>query len=275
MDRKRLTFIPSIQSNYDSDENVKKTVVYLGKKDEIFWDYMNLTVYTHKIIEECNDLDYPKNAMNYLFLKFINHIATSYNLLTRNMQEEFFIMLRQSFEVLWLLKYLVKYPNKEKEWIMKSFPKEGCTKITGIHPSEVRKGFPEDKEAMQYIYDNLSNFAHANFIAVMNGIGIGGFYDERFIDLGISNTVVAIHDMLELHYEILEAEPNKYLVSDYKKLYIVNNNLIKGSHLKEKLINSIESYRELVPGLWKLQITRDYEQEALEKLITQGYLKVK
>ena len=43
---------------------------------------------------------------------------------------------------------------------------------------EVRKGFPEDEELMEYIYSNLSNFVHSNFIAFVNGSGLGGFYDE-------------------------------------------------------------------------------------------------
>lgn len=267
--------MPNVANYYCFEENKQNTIDYLGEKNDIFWDYLNLTVYTQKIIEKCDSLEYPKIAMSYLFYKFINHSITSYNLLIQNMQEEFLIMLRQSFEVFWLLKYFVKYPYKEEEWIKKSFPQEEGAKIKGIYPYEVRNGFPEDKELMEEIYSSLSNFVHSNFIALSNGIGLGGFYDEWFIDLGISKIVVLIHEMLNLLYEILVSEPNKYMIKDYEKLYKINNNIIKSNLINEKLSYSIENYREVVLVLWKLQITRDYEQEALKKLISMGYLRVK
>lgn len=275
MKKNKLKTLPNVANYYCFEENKQNTIDYLGEKNDIFWDYLNLTVYTQKIIEECDSLKYPKIAMSYLFYKFINHSITSYNLLIQNMQEEFLIMLRQSFEVFWLLKYFVKYPYKEEEWIKKSFPQEEGAKIKGIYPYEVRNGFPEDKELMEEIYSSLSNFVHSNFIALSNGIGLGGFYDEWFIDLGISKIVVLIHEMLNLLYEILVSEPNKYMIKDYEKLYKINNNIIKSNLINEKLSYSIENYREVVLGLWKLQITRDYEQEALEKLISMGYLRVK
>lgn len=275
MDKRKFDTLENISGYYNLEENKQRTIKYLGEKNNIFWDCLNLAGYTQKVFEESDRLEYPKNAMSYLFFKFTNHAVTSYNLLIQNMQEEFLIMLRQSYEVLWLLKYFVETPHKEAQWIKKSFPQKVGEKIKGIRPYEVREAFLEDKEVMEYIYSNLSNTVHSNFIAFMNGISLGGFYDEMFIDLGISKIIISIHGMLELLYEILSSSQNKYLINDEEKFYIVNDDLIKSDLINEKLVNSIERYRECVTKLWDLQIIKDYEQEALEELISMGYLKVK
>ncbi len=271
----QFDILPDMRSFYDNIVKDERAKNYIAGKNTIFWNYINLVMYNYKIIDKDDNLVRPHFALNYLVPKLINHSVTSYNLLLHNMQEECLIMIRQSFEVVWLLKYFIEYPEKEIEWVKRSFPDQEGKKPKGMNPFEVREGFPEESDVMDYIYSNLSNFVHSNFVASTNGMHIGGQYDEWFIDLSMQKIVISVHEMLDVLYRILESDKNKYIISNEDDFYVINKDIVKDKDLEHVLVNSIELYKKTVLGLWELQITKDYEQEALEKLIAKGYLKVR
>jgi hypothetical protein len=251
-----------VKSCYESKQ---KSLEYLGDKNELFWNYINLSVYTYKIIDESKELKFSPFSLNLLFYNFINHIVTSYKLLTENMEQEYLIMLRQSYEVLWLQKYFIKHKDKEHNWVLQAYKP---SKYNRIEPWLVRNAFPSEKEYMNEIYGRLSDFVHSNFRA-FGGVALGGFYNEYVLDVGIRHIIVSIHEMLQLLYKILSHKDNKLLVYSKANIYNVNNDLSRDP-LYYKLNVSLDHYRKLAARLPELFVERDYEKEALDKLIKRG-----
>ena len=246
----------------------QKTIEYLGDKDVVIWDFINLLVYTYEIIDKCKELKYKPFSLSFLFCNFVNHVVTTYKLLIENMEQEYYIMLRQCYEVLWKLKYFIKYRNKEREWILHNYnPKE----YKQIESKMIRRGFSyEVKENMDFIYGQLSNFVHCNFNVFNGGIGLGGFYDERTIDYGVRHIIVLINEMFILLYKILADKENHYLQYNKKEgMYIVKDDIIKDNNVIDKLKYSLKKFDELALKTPSFFFYRDYEGEALEKLIQQ------
>ena len=247
--------------------NSQNSLNYLGNKNDLFWDYVNLSVYTYNIISESKNLKFSLFSLGVLFYNFINHIVTSYRLLTENMEQEYLIMLRQSYEVFWLQRYFYKHPCKERQWVLHATnPKQ----TNRIEPWMIRAAFPNEKEYTDKIYEELSGFVHNNFKA-FNGVGLGGFYDEYVIDVGMRHIIMLIDEMLQLLYKILSHRNNRLLIYSKKKYYNANDEL-KGKLIYAKLNYSIEQYRKLTPQISGLFNERDYEQEAIDKMIELGYL---
>jgi hypothetical protein len=271
MIEKKYNKLGDMKTYFENINDRKKTIEYLGEKSNTFWNYINLLVYTQKILKDCNDIIYPKFAMDMLLYDFINHIVISYDLVLQNMQRECFIMLRQSYEVFWLLKYFDKKPIKEEEWIKSAYQNE--FKDSKIRPSDVRNAFPDERKNMGMQYNNMSDYVHSNFNSYA-GISLGGFYDEKFIDFGMMKLIVTLADMLEFLYKLFEKKPASYLSLDHEDFYVINKNAKINNTVREKLNYSINTYRDLVKEMPNFLITRDYEQEALEELISMGILKI-
>ena len=90
MNRHNLNGMLDVKKQYFNSQN---SLNYLGNKNDLFWDYVNLSVYTYNIISESKNLKFSLFSLGVLFYNFINHIVTSYRLLTENMEQEYLIMI--------------------------------------------------------------------------------------------------------------------------------------------------------------------------------------
>ncbi|MDQ8736182.1 hypothetical protein [Paenibacillus sp. LHD-38] len=199
---------------YDSSKEIS-FLNHLDDRDDTFWQALNyLAILNEEKFKE-EDL-YFHHARYFIISRLINHIIASYQMLKMGLEDESSIMLRQAFELSWLLKYFINNPMKVKKWVVK--------KKLRITPLE-RRLSTDNNSTSGKIYDDLSNIVHSNSNSIW-GSCIGGMHNSWITDRLFGLLMTIINDVIEYFEEIVSLFD----------ISISNSELI---HMKEAVINRI------------------------------------
>lgn len=117
------------------------------------------------------------------------------------MIDEYFILIRQSCEVSWLLKYFLKYPHFENDWL--------SGKKDYIPPKSIRKKLDMDGQ-MKRTYDALNDNVHPKSKSIFNvfdrTITVGGVFDSTRITTCFNFMLIKIIQFIGILHECIEQQ---------------------------------------------------------------------
>jgi len=228
--------IDDIKEAFLNSDCKARTEAFLCERLQLFWDYANFENSITKLIKMDSNIG---KAGLILSAKCINHSIAAYQMLLDTMQDEFWILYRQSVEVSWLIQYFYDNPGKEDEWL--------GTGSEYFPPRLLRKSIDENTVTKE-LYDRLSGFSHPKRQSIRgvvqndgeNGVIITlGNYDEQFLKGAYACLILNLDSLVKTIFNLLQRQYG----FEIEKL-IVDTNLINDEDIKQ-IIVLFKKYLEL------------------------------
>lgn len=157
----------NIKDNFYNENKRKSFLEELNDREDAFWGAINyLAEFNKEKFKEEDMLFF--HCRHFISARLVNHILATYQMLRMGLEDECLIMLRQSNELSWLLKYFIDNPHKVENWV-----KKRDLKITPYQ----RRLAVDNNSASQETYSRLSNVVHSNRDTFW-GSYIGGMYNS-------------------------------------------------------------------------------------------------
>lgn len=164
----------------------------LDDRDDMFWQALDyLSMFNEEKFKE--EDAYFQHARHFITARLINHIIATYQLLKMGLEDESLIMLRQSLELSWLLKYFINNPESVNDWVIK--------RKLEITPKERRMAIDNNSNSRE-IYSDLSEIVHSNSNSFW-GSCIGGMHNSWVTDKLFGHLLMLIHSITEYFEEIV------------------------------------------------------------------------
>ncbi|NTZ20803.1 hypothetical protein EXW96_25780 [Paenibacillus sp. JMULE4] len=204
-----------IKERFYSSLKESSFLEHLDDRDDVFWQSLNyLEMFNDEKFDEENSYFY--HARIFITGRLINHILATYQLLKMGLEDESKIMLRQSLELSWLLKYFINNPTRVNDWVIRNKMR--------ISPYERREAV-DNNTISQKIYSNLNDIVHSNSNSFW-GSFVGGMHNSWITDKLFGHLLILIYDVIGYFEEIV-------LLFN---ISISNNNLLKK---KEELLQNV------------------------------------
>ncbi|AIQ11381.1 hypothetical protein [Paenibacillus durus] len=210
---------------YKDESKHAEILEYLGDRDQLFWDTINL-VYLTSCIKSPNISTELELANTDLTERFLNSSVGCYKMICLGLEYEFLVLFRHNTELSSLLKFFVDEPNKISAWLKGESPGR-------IKPKE-RRIAVDGNTTSQAMYSKLSNYAHTNKAATNF---IGGIFVPQEVDQFFLMLLNSMRQMIEFIYEA-----NGDFITEYKKGQLDEE---KHSEAVKLLDISLEKYKQL------------------------------
>ncbi|QDY85818.1 hypothetical protein FQU75_22160 [Paenibacillus polymyxa] len=176
---------------YESSKG-KLFLEHLDDRDDTFWESISyLKMLNDEKLDKEDDLFY--HARFFITSRLINHIVATYQMLKMGLEDECLVMLRQTYETSWLLKYFIENPDKAKLWIK-------ANNKFRISPQD-RRIAVDNNTTSQRIYSQLSEIVHSNHNSFW-GSCIGGMFNSYITDKLFAQLIILIKDVIEYFEQI-------------------------------------------------------------------------